>query len=259
MTTEKIEDSQPFMFDNDEGKEAPAEETVAREDSPVEDTQPEASPTTEDSPTALPPVAEAPAAPTVPETPTPNLADDNLRQQLADAQRQAETLRQQQEQAQVQQQIQQRAQQSYNQYLAQGYTEEQSRYAAQQQMQTDQTYLQQQQSADAEKRNLEAKFYYAMKYGEEYGVKPSELMRYNDPVSMENAAKMDQRVQNLENENTRLKQGRVPAQSVDSASPTAESSPSRSRKLDSFNNGDYTPTSDAEWKEINRLIRESVI
>ena len=258
MTTEKIEDSQPAMFDNDEGKDIPAQETIAQEDSPAEDTQPEASPTTEDSPTALPPVAEAPA-PTVPQTPTPNLADDTLRQQLADAQRQAETLRQQQEQAQVQQQIQQRAQQSYNQYLAQGYTEEQSRYAAQQQMQTDQTYLQQQQKADSELRNSEAKMYYAMKYGEEYGVKPSELMRYNDPISMENAAKMDQRVQNLEKENIRLKQGRVPSQSVDSASPTAESSPSRSRKLDSFNNGDYTPTSDAEWKEINRLIQESVI
>jgi predicted ribosome quality control (RQC) complex YloA/Tae2 family protein len=258
MTTEKIEDSQPAMFDNDEGKDIPAQETIAQEDSPAEDTQTEASPTTEAAPTALPPVAETPS-PTVPETPTPNLADDTLRQQLVAAQQQAETLRLQQEQAQVQAQVQQRAQDSYNQYMAQGYTEEQSRYAAQQQMQSDQTYLQQHQVADAEKRNLEAKFYYAMKYGEEYGVKPSELMRYNDPVSMENAAKMDQRVQNLENENTRLKQGRVPAQSVDSASPTAESSPSRSRKLDSFNNGDYTPTSDAEWKEINRLIRESVI
>ena len=258
MTTEKIEDSQPFMFDNDEGKEAPVEETVAQEDSPVEDSQPEASPTTEASPTALPPVADTPS-PTVPETPTPNLADDNLRQQLATAQQQANALKQQQEQAQVQQQIQQRARDVYGQWVGQGHSEEQARNAAQQQMQSDQMYIQQQQSADTEKRNLEAKFYFAMTYGEKYGVKPSELMRYNDPVSMENAAKMEQRVQNLESENTQLKQGRVPSQRVDSASPTAESSPSRSRKLDSFNNGDYTPTSDAEWKEINRLIRESVI
>ena len=258
MTTEKIEDSQPFMFDNDEGKEAPAEETVAREDSPVEDTQPEASPTTEDSPTALPPVAEAPA-PTVPQTPTPNLADDNLRQQLATAQQQANALKQQQEQAQVQQQIQQRAKDVYGQWVGQGHSEEQARNAAQQQMQSDQIYIQQQQSADTEKRNLEAKFYFAMTYGEKYGIKPSDLMRYNDPVSMENAAKMEQRVQNLESENTQLKQGRVPSQRVDSASPTAESSSSRNRKLDQFNTGDYTPTSDAEWKEINRLIRESVI
>jgi len=258
MTTENTEDSQPTMFDNDEGKEAPAQETIAQDDSPVEGGETQDTPTTEASPTALPPVAETPS-PAVPQSPTPNLADDTLRQQLADAQQQATALRQQQEQAQVQAQVQQRAQQSYNQYIAQGYTEEQSKYAAQQQMQTDQAYLQQQQSADSEKRNLEAKFYYAMKYGEETGVKPSDLMRYNDPVSMLNAAKMEQRVQKLESENSQLKQGRVPAQSVDSASPTAESSPSRSRKLDSFNNGDYTPTSDAEWKEINRLIRESVI
>ena len=258
MTTENTEDSQPFMFDNDEGKEAPAEETVAREDSPVEATQPEASPTTEASPTALPPVADTPS-PTVPETPTPNLADEKLKVQLADSQRQAAALRQQQEQVQVQAQIQQRGQDVQRQWVSQGYTEEEASRAAQQQMQSDYAYIERESQVHMEKQELEAKYIIAMKYSEETGVKASDLMRYNDPQAMLNAAKMEQRLQRLESENSQLKQGRVPSQRVDSASPTAESSPSRNRKLDQFNTGDYTPTTDAEWKEINRLIQESVI
>jgi hypothetical protein len=257
MTTENTEDSQPTMFNNDEGKEAPAQETIAQDDSPVEGGETRDTPTTDSSPTALPPVADTPS-PTVPQIPTPNLADEKLRVQLAESQRQAEALRQQQQQTQIQSQIQQRGQEVQSQWINQGYTEEQAKNAAQQQMQSDYTYIERENQVQVEKQELEAKYIIAMKYSEETGVKASDLMRYNDPQAMLNAAKMEQRVQSLENENIRLKQGRVPAQSVDSASPTAESSSSRNRKLDQFNTGNYTPTTDAEWKEINRLIQESV-
>ena len=60
----------------------------------------------------------------------------------------------------------------------------------------------------------------------EFNTDPQELLKYTDPIQMENAAKGQAKLNKLEQENKRLKEQLAPAQKFDNntTSPTTEDS-----------------------------------
>ena len=156
------------------------------------------------------PITETPG----PVTDTPKQSEDSefLRQQIASRDQQLQQYQQQQQMAQVQQ----RASQLSEGLINQGIDESQARVIASQQVQSEQNILQLQQTHQTQMQNEQGKMNAALHYSNKYKVPAQELMGFDDPQTMESAAKDKAKVLDLERKLSELTKAGVPAQRFDS-------------------------------------------
>ena len=204
-------------------------------DTPVTDTPVVDAPVTDTAePNVNTPVVEA--AP-VTDTQQPPSQLDELQRRINDNEAQLA----QYQQSQYQAQLQQRTEQLTQHFEQQGYLPDQAQQLSQQQVtqenyalkmqQENQQYLQyiQGQSAAAE--------HFASKY--ELGMNDLSMLRqYDNPQSMEAAAKDIKVRKDLEAENARLKAERVPPQNFDNSQSSPAASTDEDRWLERYNQGD---------------------
>lgn len=269
MTTERAEPNEPY-FDADEGKEEAYLADLAREaaSEPGEPSpeaplpSPESGATAEGTPPAptAAPEGEIPAAPTA-ETPSEPAPVAEPPEVVQLRQRNAELLREQAErQEQMEQQRMSAAlgeleEQARRQYEAQGYAPEQAQTEAARQRASQEGMLQERQRHTREMRGLERKTEMALELGHKHGVNPKDLMAFDSPHSMEAAASQQATVSALQKEVTQLKQERVAPTTVSTNRTSSDAAPSRDRRLDQYNNGDWRPRTEAEWRELEQLLQ----
>ena len=202
--------------------------------------QPQANTATADIPQAVTPQEQQPAPPmdmNVPQQPP----QDPLRQQLEYQNRQ---LREQQ----IQGQIQQNGQQYMTSLVNQGWDEQQAGVAAQQYMNSEWQGYQAQQSQQL--AEVQAKRTRAFEVSQSYGTPVDQLMQYNDPYGMEQAAKMYRetqgRIRDLESRFNTSNQ--APIQSYDSNNMATSNSPT-AKKLRYATDPNYNLTAE-EFKSL---------
>ena len=200
-------------------------------------------PTADAAVTAEP--AVSPDAPVPdPQVPQPNYQVDELQRRLTDMEQQTQQYQQQQYQAQLQQQADQ-----YQQTLEQqGYLPEQAQQISQNWLaQTNQTVAQRQEY-DRQLQYLQGQANAAEHFAAKYDLKMSDLntlKQFDNPQSMEQAAKELKRVRGLEEELSTLKAGRVPSQNFDNSQSTPAASNDEDRLLERYNQGDRSQQAQA--------------
>ena len=137
------------------------------------------------------------------------------------------------------------AEQYRAQLVTQGYTPEQAQVSAEshykQQVQQIQTTEQYKQTLDFKEGQYRA----SLHYGKQFNIDPEQLLRYNTPQEMEQAAKHSSELRSLKEENAKLKKEQVPTQSFDNNTAPAEASSSEERLLDLYNSGVRNPETNA--------------
>ena len=165
----------------------------------------------------------------------------SLQKQLEDQQNSMAQL----EQERLVNQVKAQAEQYRSQLVSQGYTPEQAQVNAEahyrQQVQQIQTTEQYKQTLDFKEGQYRA----TLHYGKQYNIDPEQLLKYNTPQEMEQAAKHQAEVRALKEENAKLKQQKVPAQSFDNNTAPAEASSSEERLLDQYLQGVRNPDTEA--------------
>ena len=137
------------------------------------------------------------------------------------------------------------AEQYRAQLVTQGYTPEQAQVSAEshykQQVQQIQTTEQYKQTLDFKEGQYRA----SLHYGKQFNIDPEQLLNYNTPQEMEQAAKHSSELRSLKEENAKLKKEQVPTQSFDNNTAPAEASSSEERLLDLYNSGVRNPETNA--------------
>ena len=174
--------------------------------------------------TPLPPPPQQPAQPSV---------DDRMKQ-MQQALQGYEAERAQQAYAQQRQQVQQ-------QYEQQGFDPETANVLTQQWESNVQQAQQLTFQAQSRENLMASMMTNALRLQKEYGADPLELLKYTDPIQMEQIAKGQSRFNKLEQENKKLKEQLAPAQKFDdnTASPTSEDS--QEYWMDRYIQGDNSP------------------
>ena len=85
--------------------------------------------------------------------------------------------------------------------------------------------------------HMRGKFAAVTEYAKQYGVAPDDLMKFEDPQSMETFAKKEKKIKDLENELAQYKDKQVPPQSYDNSQAEPSASTSEDRLLDLYNQG----------------------
>ena len=174
------------------------------------------------------------------ETETP-VDTSSLQKQLEDQQNRMAQLEQERNQNLVKQQ----AEQYRSQLINQGYTPEQAQINAEAQYKQ---HIQQMQTTEQYKQTLdfkEGQYRASLHYGKQFNIDPEQLLKYNTPQEMEQAAKHQSELRSLKEENAKLKKQQVPAQSFDNNTAPAEASSSEERLLDLYNSGVRNPDTNA--------------
>ena len=256
MTTQENEavqeESQSFKFD---GPEDTGEPQAA-------EAQPEATAAPQEQ--VIPPVGgptEAPAAAAMPSVAAP--PEPTYTQQQV-AQLQSEHQRQQQMLQQYQQDLEQRQTEAYfrqqvDGLVDMGASQEQAQLMVQQsrstydQLRQSQQYIYQLQQNNAltvqGAQNMIATVLHLSK---KYGVSPESLQSYDSPQAMEAAAISAKRIQDMQNEITALKQGRVPSGQVFESGQGQSISSSAARRQQLRDKDG--PLTDAEFAELGKYL-----
>ena len=198
--------------------------------------------------TAPPEPITTPSEPPTPGvTPTVPAEVEQLRQQNAVLQQQAQEQQQAIAQAQQRQQVDQ-AQGQYSEYLQTnfGMSPEVATTVAAQQRQAFDSLATQQQQGDRNLQGYQAKVNLAMQLSETHGVKQSELMVYNDPQSMTNAAQLLKRVADVESAQVKAKQESVPVQDMNEGQTSGRAASSIERIQNKMIDQGYDALSEAE-------------
>lgn len=146
--------------------------------------------------------------------------------------------------------------QQHNNYVAQGYGDEQAAHMAKNdssaQRQSYTSYVQQQQQHTQDMAFREGQYKASLHYAKQYGVDAQDLLKYQTPEAMEDAAKTQSRIKELEDFKAKTEQSSVPSQRLDSPSQVSsgelsgealenaigrgevELTPDRSRKLQEY-------------------------
>jgi hypothetical protein len=200
---------------------------------------------------AAPPTPESPAAPAVPETAKPDPQVTLLQEQLVIQAQHNQQLR-----VQAQQREQAEAVRNYEAALVgQGYSPDQVAAGMQefQRVQAQRMEVEQRSqtlAAREQEHEALAKSVVVAQLAMEYGVEAKDLQELNDPTVML------ERAQRLKAE-AALKSARTaaaPAQSFDSSPASPGASNSRNDRLDRLNSGQYVPTTDADWAELEKVM-----
>tara|TARA_R110002110_G_scaffold142995_1_gene331567 strand:+ start:12278 stop:13048 length:771 start_codon:yes stop_codon:yes gene_type:complete len=85
--------------------------------------------------------------------------------------------------------------------------------------------------------HMRGKFAAVTQFSKDYGIPPDDLMRFEDPQSMETFAKKEKKIKDLENELAGYKDKQVPPQSYDNSQADPSASTSEDRLLDLYNQG----------------------
>ena len=186
--------------------------------------------------TPLPPPPQQPAQPSV---------DDRMKQ-MQQALQGYEAERAQQAYAQQRQQVQQ-------QYEQQGFDPETANVLTQQWESNVQQAQQLTFQAQSRENLMASMMTNALRLQKEYGADPLELLKYTDPIQMEQIAKGQSRFNKLEQENKKLKEQLAPAQKFDdnTASPTSEDS--QEYWMDRYIQGDNSPKAQAAGRRAAGL------
>ena len=222
-------------------------EPVLNTDETVDTVQPEMplEPTEDSNTAALPdtdPVPEqsVPEQQTTPEAmPPPAPAQQYTPEQIADLQKQ----NQQYQQYQRSLAMQQEAEKYRIELERQGYLPEQAQTQAQERVRVQQELEHTKDMAQRYGEFLSGRQSFAEKIAEQYKlniVDLNELRKYNDPQSMEAAAKTLSYNRQRDAELSALKQSRVPPQQVDNSQGSPEVAADEGSWLDRYNNGDRT-------------------
>jgi len=180
------------------------------------------------------------------ETPLPNMPEQQVPAQPAqptvdDRMRQMEQALQGYEAEKAQQQFSQQRQQVQQQYEQQGYDPETANVLTQQ-WETNAMQVQQMQYQAQSRENLMAiMMTNALKLQKETGADPMELLKYTDPIQMENAARGQSEINKLKSENKRLKEQLAPAQKFDDNTASPSSEDSQEYWMDRYIQGDNSP------------------
>ena len=221
--------------------EAPVETTAEPQESSVETPQETTSSASTETTSTETTSATDTVTENYPGQTEPTVDTSSLQKQLEDQQNRMAQLEQERNQNLVRQQ----AEQYRAQLINQGYTPEQAQVNAEaqykQQLQTLQTTEQYKQTLDFKEGQYRA----SLHYGKQYNIDPEQLLKYNTPQEMEQAARHQSEVRALKEENARLKKQQVPAQSFDNNTAPAEASSSEERLLDQYNSGVRNPETEA--------------
>lgn len=256
MTTQENEavqeEAQSFKFD---GPEDTGEPQAA-------EAQPEATAAPQEQ--VIPPVggpAEAPAAaamPSVAAPPQPTYTQQQV------AQLQSEHQRQQQMLQQYQQEMEQRQADLYFRQQEQGLVDmgasgeqaqvmvQQMRAPYEQLRQSQQVISQLQQTQARTVQGAQNMIATVLSLSKKYGVSPESLQNYNSPQAMEAAAISAKRIQDMQNEITALKQGRVPSGQVFESGQGQSISSSAARRQQLRDKDG--PLTDAEFAELGKYL-----
>ena len=198
---------------------------------------------------AVPSVPPAPVAP-----PAPAYSPDQVAQIQAYAQQMAQR-NQQYEQAAQAKQVEEHFRAQEQQLINMGASPEQAAsmvgvirqpYEQLRQSQQQVNYLTQQQASISQ--GAQAKMEMILQLADKYKVAPRDLVNYNTPQAMEAAAAQSQKISALENQISQLRQGRVPAQSMENGQGAGATASSLDALEQLLGNPDYVPT----VKELER-------
>jgi hypothetical protein len=161
-----------------------------------------------------------------------------------------------QQQAEQKAQVDQ-AQGQYSEYLQTnfGMSSEVATTVAAQQRQAFDSLATQQQQGDRNIQGYQAKVDLAMKLADQYGVKMTDLMTYNDPQSMTNTAQLLKRVADVESAQAKAKQATVPVQEMSEAQISARTAPNVERLQDKMNDQGWDALSEAEQAEVAKILQ----
>lgn len=207
--------------------------------------------------TAPPEPTPAPSEPPVPDvTPTVPAEVEQLRQRNAALEQQAQAAQVAQQDAEKRVQV-DKAQGQYSEYLQTnfGMSPEVATTVAAQQRQAFDSLATQQQQGDRNLQGYQAKVDLAMKLAETHGVKVTELMGYNDPQSMTNAAQLLKRVANVESAQTKAKQATVPVQDMSESQTSGRAASSLERIQNKMIDQGYDALTEAEQIIAEKNLR----
>ena len=222
----------PFVLpteDNVQAPVAPTEEPATEAQPQEQQQEPEQGAENMQAQPAVPQQEEG-TQPAV-ETPLPNMPEQQVPAQPAqptvdDRMRQMEQSLQGYEAQRAQQEFAQQRQQVQQQYEQQGYDPETASVLTQQWEQGVAQAQRIQFQAHSREQLMASMMTNALRLQKETGADPLELLKYTDPIQMENAARGQAKLNKLEDENKRLKEQLAPAQKFDdnTTSPTSEDS-----------------------------------
>lgn len=244
MVTENVEqiaESTEALAEPSPGTAEPVlniDETAAQSEMPLE--------ATEDSSAATLPIADPVPEQGVPEQqptpeamPPPAPAQQYTPEQITDLQKQNEQYQEYQKTLAMQQQ----ADQYRIELEKQGYLPEQAQVQAQERLRVQQELDHTKSMAQRYGEFLSGRQSFAEKIAEQYKLTITdlnELRKYNDPQSMETAAKTLSYNRQRDAELSALKQSRVPPQQVDNSQGSPEVAANEGSWLDRYNSGDRT-------------------
>jgi hypothetical protein len=190
------------------------------------------------------------------ETPLPNMPEqqvpaqptvDHRMKQMEQALRGYETEKAQQQFSQQRQQVQQ-------QYEQQGFDPETSSVLTQQWEANVQQAQQLSFQAQSRENLMASMMTNALRLQKETGADPMELLKYTDPIQMENAARGQSEVNKLKSENKRLKEQLAPAQKFDDNTASPSSEDSQEYWMDRYIQGDTSPKAQAAGRRAAGLL-----
>ena len=195
---------------------------------------------------------QAPEAPEVPEAPQQEAQPQYTPEQVQQMQQQAAQYQEMEAKAALQNQT-----QSYKTQLEnQGFLPEHAEQAASYYMQSQQQQLNLVQKADEYAQHVQGQMLVAELFVKKYNLGIDDLTTlrtYNDPQSMEEAAKKLSGDRERDTELTRLRQAQVPAQQFDNSQGEPSVAQNDASWLDRYNSGDRSPNSVAAARRATGL------
>ena len=244
----------PFVLpteDNVQAPVAPTEEPATETTTQEEQQTPEqgaenvqATPAAPQQEVGTQPATETPL-PSPPQQPAQPSVDDRMKQ-MQQALQGFEAEKAQQAFTQQRQQVQQ-------QYEQQGFDSETANVLTQQWEANVQQAQQMTFQAQSRENLMASMMTNALRLQKEFGADPMELLRYTDPIQMEQVAKGQSEVNKLKDENKQLKEQLAPAQKFDDNTASTASEDSQEYWMDRYIQGDNSPKAQAAGRRAAGL------
>ena len=240
----------------------PTAEVAPQQETTSEVTEPQAEQTATTGDTDTTPAPEAASSAPAPASGVPFGATDQQTPQAPVPQYSPEQITKMQQDAAQYAQVQQRAalqtqRDNYKSQLeAQGYLPEHADQYANYYMQTQEQQQKLMQQAEQYGQHLQGQQIAAESFVKKYNLSIDDLATlrsYNDPNSMENAAKNLAHNKQRDAELAQFKQARVPAQTLDNSQGSPEVAANEGSWLDRYNSGDRSPQAEAAAKRAAGL------
>ena len=199
------------------------------------------------------PVGEIPAQP-VP--PIPPQAAPPLPSEVETLRQQNEIYAQQLQQAELQRQsqlLEAQTSQMATELQNQGLMPNEAAQIAQQQTMYRQQAMQAQQQAKAYAEYQQGKMNAAFHYGQQHNVSPQQLMQYDTPQAMEQAAQSQSQISSLQQQVAKLTRSQVPPQYMDNNQTTPTQGSSHDRLIDSALNKPANQWTQAEAQAMREI------